>query len=82
MNTHNRRRNDPVMIHDNPSYQLTATFDITPHGVSLKLISFMPEAQRPERQVKFHALLSIDELKTMNEAIEKVLSRAVASATI
>lgn len=78
----NRRHSDPVMIHDSPSYQLMASFELTPYGVSFKLISFMPGAIHPERQVQFQALLSLEELDTLNKAIEKVLSRAVASATI
>jgi hypothetical protein len=77
-----RRRDDPVVIHDSPSYQLMATMDVTHYGISLKLISFMPGAVRPEHHVQFQALLSVDELTIFKNAIEKVLSRAVASATI
>jgi hypothetical protein len=65
-------------IQETPAYRLDIDLERSAHGTSLKLISFVPTARRPEEQVKFQALLSDTELNKL----QKVLSEAVADATI
>jgi len=65
-------------IQETPAYRLDIELKRGPHGTSLMLISFVPTARHPEEQVKFQALLSDAEL----QKLQKVLSDAVASATI
>ena len=71
-----------TIIHCNPSFQLYVDLEPNKYSVSLKLITFVPTARRPEEQVKFQANLSLEELKALHRAIEKVLPKPVASATI
>jgi hypothetical protein len=78
MNTQTRRQSDPHPIIDGPSYVLAVRIARSKHGNNLRLVSIMPGAQRPEEQVKFQCVLTDAELNTF----QKVLSEAVASATI
>jgi hypothetical protein len=65
-------------IINTPAHRLDISLERSVHGTSLKLTTFVPHARRPEEQVKFHAILSDAELNIL----QKVLSEAVASATI
>jgi hypothetical protein len=62
---HERRASDTHTIIETPAYKLTAKFDRTTQGTSIKLISFIPEARRPEEQVKFQVTLTDEELVTL-----------------
>ena len=62
------------VIQTNPSYELSIDITQTNHGHSLKFISFVPTARRPEDQVQYQALLSTTELKALRDVIEMELS--------
>lgn len=58
-----------------PAYELSIDITTSVHGHSLKLISFVPTARRPEDQVKFQGLFSTAELKLLGEAFNQALAR-------
>jgi hypothetical protein len=65
-------------IQDTPAYQLSIDIGSTPLGLSLRLISFVPTARRPEEQVKFQGNFTHDELQALHGAIGAALTgRAV-----
>jgi hypothetical protein len=61
-------------IQDTPAYQLSVDIQSTPLGQSLRLISFVPTARRPEEQVKFQGNFTHDELRALQGAIEGALA--------
>ena len=65
-------------IQETPAHRLDIELKRGAYGTSLKLITFVPIARNPEEKVKFQTTLSDTELRNF----EKVLSAAVASATI
>ena len=65
-------------IQQTEAWRLDAELIETKHGATVRFISFVPSARRPEEQVKFQLHLTHDEL----ERLQKFFSAAVASATI
>jgi hypothetical protein len=62
-------------IQATPAYELSIDITTSAQGHSLKLISFVPTARRPEDQVKFQGLFSTAELKSLGEALNQALAR-------
>lgn len=60
-------------IQSSPAFELLADLTRTEHGHSLKLISFVPSARRPEQQVKFQGLFTDAELRTLRNLIDQSL---------
>lgn len=60
-------------IQATPAYELSIDLTATPHGHSLKLISFVPTARRPEEQVKFQGVFTTAEIKALRDALNQVL---------
>ena len=61
------------VIQTNPSYELSIDITQTNHGHSLKFISFVRTARRPEDQVQYQALMSTTELKALGDLIREAL---------
>ncbi len=61
------------LIQSTPAYELSADITRTSYGHSLKLISLVPLARRPEEQVKFQGLLSTAELTALRDCINLAL---------
>ena len=61
------------LIQQSPAYELSLEIREAPSGHSLRFISFVPTARRPERQVRFAANLSGAELAALHAAIGRVL---------
>ena len=62
------------LIQATPAYELSIDLNTTPLGHSLRLISFMPTARRPEEQVKFQGVFSTSELKSLRDTLNQVLA--------
>lgn len=60
-------------IQSSPAFELLADLTRTEHGHSLKLISFVPSARRPEQQVKFQGLFTVAELRALRDLIDQAL---------
>lgn len=60
-------------IQSSPAFELLADITCTKHGHSLKLISFVPSARRPEQQVKFQGLFTDAELRALRDLIDQSL---------
>lgn len=61
-------------IQDTPAYQLSVDIASTPFGLSLRLISYVPTARRPEEQVRFQGNFTDDELRALRGAIGAALT--------
>ena len=61
------------VIQANPSYELSIDITHTAHGHSLKFISFVPTARRPEEQLQYQALFNTAELTALRDAINQAL---------
>ncbi len=61
------------LIQATPAYELSIDITTSAHGHSLRLISFVPTARRPEDQVKFQGVFSTAELKSLHGALNQVL---------
>ena len=59
------------LIQAHPAYELSIDLTTTPLGHSVRLISFVPTARRPEEQVKFQGVFSTAELKALCDAINQ-----------
>lgn len=62
------------LIQATPAYELSIDLSTTPLGHSLRLISFVPTARRPEDQVKFQGVFSTAELKSLRDALNQALA--------
>lgn len=62
-----------AIIQSSPAFELHADLTRTEHGHSLKLISFVPSARRPEQQVKFQGLFTETELRTLRDLIDQAM---------
>jgi hypothetical protein len=62
------------IIQATPAYQLSVDISDTDHGHSLRFISFVPTARRPEEQVRFQGLFSTAELKSLRDALNQALA--------
>lgn len=65
-------------IQQSDAWRLDADVIETPTGVTVRFISFIPTARRPEEQLKLQLNLTREELDTL----QKFLADAVASATL
>ena len=61
------------LIQATPAYELSVDITTSAHNHSLRLISFVPTARRPEDQVKFQGVFSTAELKSLRDALNQVL---------
>ena len=61
------------LIQATPAYELSVDIASTAYGHSLRLISFVPTARRPEDQVKFQGLFSSTELQKLRDTINQAL---------
>ena len=61
------------LIQNTPAYQLSIEISPTPLGQSLRLVSFVPTARRPEEQVKFQGNFTVQELMALQAAVEQAL---------
>ena len=62
------------LIQATPAYELSVDIATSAHGHSLRLISFVPTARRPEDQVKFQGVFSTAELKSLRDALNQALT--------
>ena len=62
------------LIQATPAYDLSVDIATSAHGHSLRLISFVPTARRPEDQVKFQGVFSTAELKSLRDALNQALA--------
>ena len=62
------------LIQATPAYELSVDIATSAHGHSLRLISFVPTARRPEDQVKFQGVFSTAELKSLRDALDQALA--------
>ena len=60
-------------IQTTPAYELSVEITDTGHGHSLKFLSFVPTARRPEHQVKFQGLFTRVELEALRDSISQSL---------
>ncbi len=68
------------LIQATPAYELSSDINPTAHGYSLKLVSFVPTARRPEEQVQFQGLFSASELEALRDLITLALSAGQVAA--
>ena len=69
------------IIQATPAYQLSVDISDTDHGHSLRFISFVPTARRPEEQVRFQGLFSTAELTALRNSIDQALVADFAKGT-
>jgi hypothetical protein len=62
-----------TIIQPGPAYELSLAINATRHGHHFSLISFVPVARQPERQVRFQTILTRGELKALRDAIGRAL---------
>ncbi len=62
------------LIQATPAYELSIDLTTTPLGHSLRLISFVPTARRPEEQVKFQGVFTTAEIDALRNALDEVLA--------
>lgn len=62
------------LVQATAAYELSVDVATSAHGHSLRLISFVPSARRPEEQVKFRGLFSTAELTLLRDAVNQVLA--------
>ena len=62
------------LIQATPAYELSIDLTTTMLGHSLRLISFVPTARRPEEQVKFQGVFTTAEIKALRDALSQVLA--------
>jgi hypothetical protein len=62
------------LIQASPAYELSIDLTTTPLGHSLRLISFVPTARRPEEQVKFQGVFTTAEIDALRNALDQVLA--------
>ena len=62
------------LIQATPAHERSIDITTSAHGHSLRLISFVPTARRPEDQVKFQGVFSTAELKSLRDALNQALT--------
>ena len=62
------------LIQATPAYELSIDLTTTPLGHSLRLVSFVPTARRPEDQVKFQGVFTTAELNSLRNALNQALA--------
>ncbi|MCV2365845.1 hypothetical protein LNV23_20545 [Paucibacter sp. DJ1R-11] len=63
-----------AIIQATSAFELRAELTKTPFGHSLRLISYVPTARRPEQQVKFQGLFTGAQLRDLRDLIDKELA--------
>lgn len=66
------------LIQESPVWQLAASITSAPYGHHLLISSFVPNARRPEHQVKFSGILSTVELRKLRDTINQALGSAAS----
>lgn len=61
------------LLQATPAYELSVDIASTSYGHSIRLISFVPTARRPEDQVKFQGVFNTAELTAMRDALNLAL---------
>ena len=69
------------VIQETSAYQLSIDIAPTPLGQSMRLISFVPTARRPEEHVKFQGNFSLQELRALKSALERALASGCGELT-
>lgn len=64
------------LIQSTPAFELSADIASSRLGHSLRLISFVPTARRPEEHLQFQAILSTTELRSLRALLEQALEAA------
>jgi hypothetical protein len=64
------------LIQDTPAYKLSIDILPTPWGHSVRFVSFVPTANRPEEQTKFQGNFTIQELQALHTALGEALKAA------
>jgi hypothetical protein len=64
------------LIQSTPAYELSADIATSRFGYSLRLISFIPTARRPEEHLQFQAILSTTELRALRALLDQALQAA------
>ena len=64
------------LIQTNSAYELSVDITSTAYGHSLKLISFVPSARRPEDQIKFQGIFATAELTLLRDALTSALEES------
>ena len=59
------------LIQATPAHERSIDITTSAHGHSLRLISFVPTARRPEDQVKLQGVFSTAELKSLRDALNQ-----------
>ena len=62
------------LIQATSAYELSIDIATSAHGHSLRLISYVPTARRPEDQVKFQGVFSTAELESLRDALNQALA--------
>jgi hypothetical protein len=70
-----------TIIHQGRAYELSVNIESTKYGHHLRVLRYVPIAQRPERQARFQTVLTTAELETLHQAIGKALKGATASSS-
>jgi hypothetical protein len=66
------------LIQATPAYELSLDVTHTAYGHSLRLLSYVPTARRPEEQVKFQGLFSTAELEKLRDTLDQALTDQLA----
>ena len=53
------------------AYELRVELRHTPYGHHVRFSSFVPSARRPEEQVKFQGLFSVEQLRALRDLIDR-----------
>jgi hypothetical protein len=61
------------LIQATPAYELSVDIATTPHWHSLRLISFVPTARRPEDHVKFQGVFNTAEITALRDVLDQAL---------
>jgi hypothetical protein len=62
------------LIQATSAYELSIDLTTTTLGHSLRLISFVPTARRPEEQVKFQGVFTTAEIEALRNALNQLLA--------
>lgn len=62
------------LIQATAAYELSIDITTSAHGHSIRLISFVPTARRPEDQVRFQGVFTTAELQSLRDALNQALT--------
>ncbi len=66
------------VIQESSVWQLAASVTSATYGHHLLISSYIPNARRPEHQVKFSGILSATELRKLRDTIDQALDNAAS----